>query len=49
MLSNGDDVRGEFLWIRDDENRTLMIERFRAAILLANEEQEVTTNPCSRC
>ena len=34
---------GTFLWTRDDENRTLMIERFRRKVLIANEEPEETT------
>ena len=37
MLSSGHDRTEEFQWIRDDENRALMIERFKAAILLGNE------------
>ena len=37
MLSSGHDTSEEFQWIRDDENRALMIERFKAAILLGNE------------
>ena len=43
MLSNGLDPMGEFLWTYDDENRTLMIERFRAQIRLPHEEQKETT------
>ena len=43
MLSSGLDSTEEFLWIRDDENRTLMIERFRRKILIANEEPEEST------
>ena len=43
LLSIGLYPSGEFLWTYDDENRTLMIERFRAQIRLPHEEQKETT------